>query len=79
MRAPQVKQDHGLKNSTFYKLIQNGEFVPPIRIAARSVAWPSNESDAIKAARIAGKSTDEIKALVKQLVAQRTSPAPTSI
>lgn len=35
--------------------------------------WPESEVDAIISARIQGKTENEIKALVRDLVAQRTS------
>lgn len=49
-----------------------GEFVTPIKIGKRRVGYPANEVAAINAARIAGKSTSEIKKLVTQLLAART-------
>jgi len=38
----------------------------------RAVAWPDTELEAINRARVAGKSNDEIRSLVKALEAQRT-------
>jgi len=38
---------------------------------SRSVGWPSDEVEAINAARIAGKSVDEIRQLVIRLHAKR--------
>jgi prophage regulatory protein len=73
MRRAEVEKQQGLRKSLLYKQIQNGEFVPPIKISERAAAWISTESDAIKAARIAGKSSAEIKELVQQLVASRTN------
>jgi prophage regulatory protein len=71
LRILAVMAKSGLARSTHYKLIDAGLWVRPIRLSARAVAWPSNEVDAILAARIAGKSDDEIRSLVQKLEAAR--------
>jgi prophage regulatory protein len=43
----------------------------PVRLGARSVGWPANEVSELLSARIAGKSEDDICALVKALEAKR--------
>ena len=43
------------------------------RLGARAVGWPANEVAAINEARIAGWSDAKIRALVAELVAQRTA------
>lgn len=60
--------------SGIYQDIANELFVPPVKVG-RSSAWPVHEVDAIIAARVAGKSDDEIRALVKSLVVARTAAA----
>ena len=40
-------------------------------LGANSVGWPEHEINAIIAARVAGKSDDEIKVLVSELEAAR--------
>jgi prophage regulatory protein len=47
----------------------------PVSIGGRSVAWPEQELQAVNRARVAGKSDDEIRALVRQLEADRTRAA----
>jgi predicted DNA-binding transcriptional regulator AlpA len=37
IRIKQVKERTGLSRSTFYTLIKEGKFVPPIHIGARAV------------------------------------------
>ncbi|TAJ78866.1 MAG: transcriptional regulator [Gallionellaceae bacterium] len=59
--------------STHHKRIHEGLMVPPVRIGQNSVAYPENEIIAINAARIAGKSDDEIRQLVAGLVANRNA------
>jgi len=47
----------------------------PVKIGQRAAGYPANEVRAINAARIAGKSDDEIRALVERLHAQREEAA----
>jgi prophage regulatory protein len=62
-----------LPTSTFYEWIERGLMTPGVSIGARSIAWPSHELQALAAARIAGKSDDEIKTLVQNLVKSRAA------
>ncbi len=71
MRRKQVELQSGYSRSTIYLRISQGMFPAPIQLGARAVAWPQREVRAINAARIAGKSDGEIRALVAQLVAAR--------
>jgi prophage regulatory protein len=71
IRLPRVREFGARSRSTIYSQIAAGEFVPPVKIGARAVAWPLVEVEALNAARIAGKTTEEIKALVVELVAAR--------
>jgi prophage regulatory protein len=58
-------------NSNFYLKISRGLIPPPVKIGSRKSAWPQHELDAIKGARISGKSDDEIRSIVKSLVSAR--------
>jgi len=72
LRLPAVRQARGNRsNSATYLDIQNGLFTHPVKIGPRAVGWPADEVEAINAARIAGKSDDEIRELVVQLEAAR--------
>lgn len=73
LRLPPVLDRRGVGRSKHYGDIQAGLFTPPINASARSVAWPEHEVDVLVAARIAGKSDDEIRRLVRRLVSQRSS------
>jgi prophage regulatory protein len=55
--------------------VRAGMFTKPVQIGPRSVGWPSEEVQAINAARIAGKSDADIKALVNRLHAKREALA----
>ena len=71
LRLPATKGCTGLSRSTIYLRITQGTFPKPVSLGGRSVAWPEAEVSAVNAARIAGKSDEEIRALVRQLEAAR--------
>lgn len=71
LRLPKTLGLTGKSRSTHYEDIQNGLMTPPVSLGGRSVAWPEDEIVAINNALIAGKTKDEIKDLVKKLVADR--------
>lgn len=73
LRLPTVKADSGYSRSTIYLRIDQRLWTKPIKLGARSVGWPANEVAALNAARIAGKSNEEIRALVEKLEASRQS------
>ena len=57
--------------STLYWRISRGEFVPPIKQGVRSAAFIVQEVEAVMRARAAGATTDDIKTLVRKLIAAR--------
>lgn len=71
LRMPQVRAITGMCRSTIYHRKSEGLFVSQVQIGPRAVGFPAGEVLAINAARIAGKSDDEIRALVKRLMAAR--------
>lgn len=71
LRLPAVKAQSGLSRSTLYLRIGEGLWTKPISLGGRSVGWPANEVTVLNAARIAGKSDDEIRELVCALEAER--------
>lgn len=78
LRLPAVKAESGSSRSTIYLRIQQGLWPKPVKLGVRSIGWPSSEVAAINAARIAGMSDDEIRALVVKLEFARKSSAQTS-
>lgn len=71
-RMPAVKAETGHKShASIYNAINAGTFTKPVKIGERSVGWPSEEVQAINAARIAAKSDAEIRELVNRLHAKR--------
>ncbi|MCP5246578.1 MAG: AlpA family phage regulatory protein [Burkholderiales bacterium] len=75
LRLPVVLKERGRSRSAHYLDIQQGLFTRPVQIGLRAVGWPENEVVALNAARIAGKSNDEIRQLVIKLEAARKTLA----
>jgi prophage regulatory protein len=71
-RQPEVLEQYGFKKSTLYTRIKEGLVPPPISLGGlRAVGWIEYETQLVIAAMCAGKSQDEIKQLVINLIAQR--------
>ena len=75
LRLPAVLKRRGRSRSSHYADIKAGLFVKPVLIGLRAIGTPDNEVDALNAARIAGKSDDEVRALVVKLEAARKNAA----
>lgn len=74
LRMPAVKAETGHRShASIYNAIKAGLFTRPVPIGLRAVGWPADEVLAINAARIAGKSEDEIRLLVDRLHEKRNS------
>ena len=74
LRLPRVGSSTGVSRSSTYRRISQGLFSPPVPLGGgRSVGWPAREVAAINEARIAGWSDAKIRALVAELVTQRTA------
>lgn len=73
LRLPAVQAASGYARSTIYLRIAQGLWPKPVSLGARSVGWPAHEVAALNAARIAGKSEADIRALVAKLHAARQS------
>ncbi len=71
LRLPQTLAKVGKGKSSLYLDIKQGLFPPPVHLGARISAWLEHEADAINAARIAGKTDEEIRSLVVDLVSAR--------
>jgi prophage regulatory protein len=74
IRLPVVLASRGRSKTAHYDDIASGLFPRGVAVGPRSVAWPAREVEAVNAARIAGRSNDEIRALVRQLEAARAEP-----
>ena len=72
-RLETCKAEAGYRsNASIYNLIREGLWTKPVSIGQRSVGWPDDEVRALCAARIAGKTDDEIRELVSRLHLKRT-------
>lgn len=71
LRSAAVLTRRGYKRTQLYREIERGLMPPGIARTRRNTVWPAYEIDAINAAEIAGKSVEERRALVQQLVAKR--------
>jgi len=74
-RLPAVKTESGYSRSTIYLRISQGLWTKQVSLGPRCVGWPAHEVAALNAARIAGKSDDEIRAIVLKLEAARKAAA----
>lgn len=75
LRLPAVMNATGQTRSTLYLRIKQRLMTPPIKLGERCAAWPADEIAAINAARIAGKTNDELRELVAKLEQQRAAKA----
>jgi prophage regulatory protein len=65
----------GDSNSQFYVKAKDGLVTRGVKIGGRVVAWPEEELIAIRTARIAGASDDEVRGLVSRLHEAREAAA----
>lgn len=65
--------------SSYYEKVKCGLLPPPVRVAGRMSAVPEHELDRILAAWIAGYSDDEVRELVRQIVAERGREAGSEV
>lgn len=73
LRLPAVKAQSGYSRSTIYLRMSQGLWTKPVSLGARAVAWPAGDVAALNAARIGGRTDDQIRALVLKLEAGRLS------
>ncbi|QYU68868.1 AlpA family phage regulatory protein [Leptolyngbya sp. 15MV] len=74
LRMRDVMAATALARPTLYRDMKRGLFPRPVKLG-RASAWPRDAVNAVIAARIAGKSDDEIRALVDDLQRQRANAA----
>ena len=72
LRLPDVKRRMGHRSdASVYNEIRDGLFTIGVAIGKRARGWPDFEVNQLIAARIAGKSDDQIRELVNALHAKR--------
>jgi prophage regulatory protein len=72
LRVSDTTIETGVSRSTLYLRVAAGTFTTAVQLGSRLVGWPASEVYAINQARIAGKSDDEIRALVIALEQARS-------
>ena len=72
MRIEQALAFTGEKRSSYYAKAARSLMPMPVKLGPRACAIPVRELEAVNAARIAGKTDDEVRALVARLHAERS-------
>jgi prophage regulatory protein len=73
IRRPEVLAIFARSKSALQLDEKAGLFCPPISIGERAVAYIKHEVEAIVQARIESKTPEQIKTVVKELIANRTA------
>lgn len=74
LRLTSVLEETGHRSpASIYNAVKDGLFTKQVRIGQRAVGWPQAEVHAINAARIAGCTEAQIRDLVIQMHARRSS------
>lgn len=71
IRRPEVLALTARSKSALQLDEKAGLFCPPISIGSRAVAYLKHEVTSVIQARIEGQTSEQIKALVQELIAQR--------
>lgn len=74
LRLPEVETRYGAKRTSIQKHIDAGIFPPPIKLG-KTTLWPADEVEAVVRARIAELGDDQLRGLVKRMMAARKSAA----
>jgi prophage regulatory protein len=61
----------GLRCAAVYKRIRAGLLTPPVNIGIRTSTWPQHEIVYLNLALVSGKSDDDIRRLVSNMIEQR--------
>lgn len=65
------RQLGGMGLSTLYAHVDRGLFVKPVALSRRFVVFPQDEITAILNARLAGKTDEDVRQLVAELMEKR--------
>lgn len=75
LRVPATLVETGASRSKLYADVAAGLFTRPVKLGPRASGFPSDEVQSIVRARIAGRTDEEIRALVRRLEAARQEVA----
>ena len=73
VREAERKRLTAIPQSTNYEFMEQGLSPPSVKIGRYAVAWIRSELMAVNAARAVGRSDNEIRLLIKKLVAARAN------
>jgi prophage regulatory protein len=71
LRMPAVVTITGRSRMSIYRAVREGLFTQPVRIGMNAVGWPDYEVATLVAALVAGKTVDEVRAIVDDLHEKR--------
>ncbi|MBE7418084.1 MAG: AlpA family phage regulatory protein [Ideonella sp.] len=66
----------GLQRTAIHDSVRDETLTPPIQLSKRAVAFLSSEVAQVMDARIAGATPEQLRQLVRKLVAERASKMP---
>lgn len=72
-RVPDTLKARGIGRTQHYADIAAGLFTKPVKLGRRLSGWPEPEVAALNQARIAGKTDDQVRTLVRKLEAARAA------
>jgi len=73
LKLADVSRIFGFSRTSIYEQIRDGVFTKPIKVGPKTSRWPDFEVEQIIKARISGKTTKQIRALITSLHASRDS------
>jgi prophage regulatory protein len=76
LKLQEVCQRRAQRPTRVYEDVKLGRLAPPIKLTKRSSAWVEAEVDACTSAVVAGATDDELRKLVRQLIAGRARLMP---
>jgi len=71
VRRSEILNRLGVSNSTLFNRINDGSFIPSVKLGGRATGWIEYEVDTVLAAMAAGKSGTELRKVVTGLVHAR--------
>jgi prophage regulatory protein len=71
LRHDEVLSRRARGRTSHWNDVRSGLFTRGVKMGARDLSWPEYEVDVLIKARVAGKSDEEIRALVAKLEAER--------
>lgn len=71
IRRTEILDRLGVSNSTLFNRINDGIFIPSVKLGGRATGWIEYEVDTVLAAMAAGKNGAELRKVVTELVLTR--------